>query len=88
MQGPVTVCSDVTFKRLVQIIMPIIGDAAGLGKLFIPPLPRYVFGGCCTKQDHCTNTSEPQHARDMLKKVEHLRSLYETELAKQGVSKH
>jgi hypothetical protein len=37
MQGPVTVCSDTTFKKLLQIMAPVIQDVAGLGKIFIPP---------------------------------------------------
>jgi hypothetical protein len=88
MQGPVTVCSDATFKRLLQIMSPIIQDAAGLGKIFIPPLPRYLYGGCCTNSDHCSNVGETNHAMTLLGKVDHLRALLKAELAKQGVVKH
>jgi hypothetical protein len=88
MQGPATVCSDDTFKKLIQIIMPVIQDAAVLGKVFVPPLPRYVYGGCCTNSTHCSNAKEDTHSFDMLRKVDHLRALLKGELARHGVVKH
>ncbi len=36
--GPVTCCTDTTFRKLIEITMPIVRDAACLGKVFIPPL--------------------------------------------------
>ncbi len=75
MQGLVTVCSDNTLKKLMQIILPVVQDAAGLGKLFFPPLPRYVFSGGCTQTDNGTNIGEVNHPSDMVSKAEHLRSL-------------
>jgi hypothetical protein len=55
MKGQVTVCTYDTFKKLLNIVMPVINDAAPLGKIFIPPLPRYVFGGCYSNVEHCPN---------------------------------
>jgi hypothetical protein len=67
---------------------PVIQDAAGLGKIFIPPLPRYLYGGCCTNSDHCSNVGDSNHPTNLIGKVDHLRSLLKGELAKQGVVKH
>ncbi len=36
MPGPITVCSDDTFKKLVNIVMPLVEEASVLGKIFIP----------------------------------------------------
>jgi hypothetical protein len=65
MKGQVTVYSDDTFKKLQNIVMPVINDASPLGKVFIqppPPLPRYVFGGCCSDAEHYPNVKMPDHA--------------------------
>jgi hypothetical protein len=88
MQGPVTVCSDTTFKKLLQIMAPVIQDAVGLGKIFIPPLPRYVYGGCCTNSDHCGKVGETNHPTNLIGKVDHLRAMLKGELSKEGVVKH
>jgi hypothetical protein len=88
MPGPVTVCGDVTFRKLISIVMPVVNDASGLGKIFIPPLPRYVFGACCQRDDHCTNGKEDNFPSEMLGKYEHLRTVLKTEFQKIGVAKH
>ena len=31
------------------------------GKIFIPPIPRYVFGSCCTSTTHGNNTKSDSH---------------------------
>ncbi len=88
MQGPVTVCSDLIFKKLLQIILPLDTESATLGKLFIPPLPRYVFGGCCKESDHCTNRREVTYQKKLLDKVDHLWALLKSKLKKLGTTKH
>ena len=40
-------------------------------KVFIPPIPRFVFGGCCATKHHAPNTSSPDHPAKML--TEHIR---------------
>ena len=35
-------------------------------KVFIPPIPRFVFGGCCANKTHASNTSAPEHSGKML----------------------
>ena len=40
-------------------------------KVFIPPIPRFAFGGCCASKHHATNTSAPDHPVKML--AEHIR---------------
>ena len=86
--GPVTVCNDTTFVKLVNIVMPLVSGAAGLRKVFVPPLPRYVFGPCCGEGAHCVNLKEENYAMTHLGRTEHLRHLLKAELHKQGVTKH
>jgi hypothetical protein len=68
--------------------MPIVKDASCLGKVFIPPLPRYVFGACCSNPGHCTNITLENHTSTILSKAEHLRALLKSELGRHGVTKH
>ena len=35
-------------------------------KIFIPPIPRYIFGGCCNELSHCPNVRSSEHAQIML----------------------
>jgi hypothetical protein len=66
--------------------MPVVNDASGLGKIFIPPLPRYVFGSCCQQDSHCTNVNEDKFLSDVLGKSEHLRMVLKSELQKRAAS--
>jgi hypothetical protein len=43
MVGPVVLCADHTFKRIVKMLSPVLLSAQKAKKLVIPPLPRYVF---------------------------------------------
>ena len=40
-------------------------------KIFIPPIPRFVFGSCCDSNTHGTNTSSSLHPQQAL--AEHTR---------------
>jgi hypothetical protein len=72
--GNVVTCALPTFKKLVDGVLPIIaGKRDGIG-LIVPPLPRYLFVGCCGQKEHCQNVSDPNHARKMLSDIIGLRS--------------
>ena len=40
-------------------------------KIFVPPIPRYLFGGCCNDLGHAGNTRSPDHAEKFI--CEHFR---------------
>jgi hypothetical protein len=85
MPGEVTVCNDETFKKLIGIVAPVLSFSAGLSKIVIPPLPRYVFDTCCTQETHCTNVRSEKHASEILFKADHLRNVLKGELNRLGV---
>jgi hypothetical protein len=35
----------------------------------VPPLPRYLFAGCCDQREHCQNVSDPNHPRKLLSNI-------------------
>jgi hypothetical protein len=88
MPGSVTVCTDETFRKLMSIVSPILGDMTDLEKVLDPPLLLVTFGGCCQDRSQCTSMSDNNHAGDMLGKVDHLESILGTELSEAGVTKH
>jgi hypothetical protein len=85
MPGEVTVCNDETFKKLIGIVAPFFSLSAGLSKIVIPPLPRYVFDTCCSQDTHCTNVRGEKHASEILNKADHLRNVMKGELNRLGV---
>ena len=50
--------------------------------MFIPPIPRYVFGGCCSDTSHSTNIHEKDHSASMVSAHSRLRSTLKHELIK------
>jgi hypothetical protein len=86
--GPVTSCSDGTLKKFIDITMPIVRDAAGLGKVFIPPTAT-VCVRCLLQQ---SGSLHQHQVRELcirhLTKADHLRSLLKTEFGRQSITRH
>jgi hypothetical protein len=53
----------------------------------VPPLPRYLFSGCCHQKDHSTNVSVPGHSSKLLSDIIGLRSALKKFVASLGISK-
>ena len=49
-------------------------------KIILPPLLRFVSGGCCGESSHARNVGSEGHGDDFLKKIVHLRKVVKTEL--------
>ncbi len=77
--GSVKVADDVTVERVLASILPVIQDFKG-HKVFLPPLPRYLFSGCCQNPSHCTNRSEPNYGLGMLDGLTRIRNLLKSKL--------
>ena len=78
--GRVGVCSDKIFKDMVTKLIPLLGSHTQVPKVILPPLPRYICGGCCTEATHASNTADADHAVNMVGRVSHLRKLLSGEL--------
>jgi hypothetical protein len=88
MAGPVTVCSDDIFKRIVRTLAPVLLSAQPAIKVLIPPLPRYVFEPCCSNSTHCTNLLDENYAEKILSGSARLRNVLKKEMAAMGVQRH
>ena len=60
----------------------------GRAKIFIPPIPRNVFGPCCGAPTHAPNTRTAEHPKHALEEHTRMRHTIIKGLAAGGMSKH
>jgi hypothetical protein len=75
MKGPVAVCEDITFKKIIGTLEPIMLSAQAAAKVTVPPLPRYVFNSCCQHPQHCSNRLNEDYQEKILNGVSHFKIL-------------
>ena len=85
--GEVEVANDQTFAALISSLLPIFNSCPNNLKVIIPPLPRYLFKGCCNDSSHCTNLTDPGHPGKLLSKVGHLRAMLKKAIVQNNVKK-
>ncbi len=75
-----------TFKKLVEGVVPLIEAKKSSVGLIVPPLPRYLFEGCCEQKDHCKNVSEPNHPRKLLSDIIGMRNSLKKQVIGCGIN--
>jgi hypothetical protein len=85
--GPVSACSDRVFTKLIEITLPLFLELHKNEKIILPPLPRYLFRGCCRQDGHATNVSEEGHEEGMLEGFARLRSVLKKHIVSVGLDK-
>jgi hypothetical protein len=70
----VMACPQNIFRKTLDNTAPILTVCKMSVCIVIPPLPRYLFTGCCKQSDHSTNVGDPDHAKTMLMDVLGLRN--------------
>jgi len=84
-KGPVDVVDDHTLTRIKGQLSRIFLHSPETPKIVIPPLPRYLYAGCCPDTQHCSNRGDERYQERLLGKIEHLRSKLKGELNRLGV---
>jgi hypothetical protein len=84
--GNVVVCVPSTFKKLVEGVAPLIEAKKSSVGLIVPPLPRYLFAGCCEQKDHCKNVSEQNHPRKLLSDIIGMRNSLKKQVIGCGIN--
>ena len=79
--GKVGVCTDDMMKRVVAKLVPVLGKLSSVPCVVLPPLPRYLKGGCCMEKTHANNAGIPGENQILIEKLLHLRKLLRSELA-------
>jgi hypothetical protein len=86
--GKITVCPDANFKLILSDLSPIFLSAQDNLKVIIPPMPRYLSGGCCSIPTHSTNVMDEGHSIAMLDKLTGLRVQMKKKLQDIGVKNY
>ena len=71
MLGDVVYTPDSFIAEQVTTLRPVLDAVKNLDKIFIPPVPRFAFRGCCENITHSPNTHTPTHSSFAL--TEHVR---------------
>ena len=61
--GNITRATDKSIEETISGLRTALAVIDTQDKIFIPPIPRYMFGGCCADNSHVHNTKEPDHAK-------------------------
>jgi hypothetical protein len=64
--GKVVTTPPDIFKNLVENVIPIIKEKGSKPCVVLPPLPRYLFAGCCNDPGHCSNRRENNFQTDIM----------------------
>jgi hypothetical protein len=87
MGGDVGVCDDESFTRLCKSMGAILEKCGNSIKIVVPPLPRYLYAGCCSSKYHCSNRSKEEYELSILKATTHFRPLLKETLLNLGLER-
>jgi len=82
LMGEATVAEDSLIRATVKRLGPTLNTMCAKPTVLIPPLPRYVFGGCCRLKTHSIGSGTEESAKKMIAKISHMRKTAKTELQK------
>ncbi len=82
--GDIHMVSDSTIGELITMVKPLFVLAALLLTVIMPPIPRYVFVGCCRESGHSTNVGSDGYSSKILESCLHFRKVLKTTLSSLG----
>jgi hypothetical protein len=85
--GRVSVCSEEVFRKLIENTLPLLFELQRNYKIILPPLPRYLFRGCCPEYGHASNVSEEGYQVEMLEGLARLRAILKKQIVNIGLDK-
>ena len=87
MLGDVTWATDKELGGQVDGLKGVFTTIADFNKVILPPIPRYLFGGCCTDTEHTSNTYTEGHAATAICEHTRMRNTIKQKLISNG-TKH
>jgi hypothetical protein len=66
LHGNVVTSSVKSFENIIEATLPIFQACKKIPCISVPPLPCYVFAGCCNDPDHCKNVKNKDHPGNLL----------------------
>jgi hypothetical protein len=64
--GKVVVTPPEIFRRVVENVLPVLKAKGSKPCLILPPLPRYLFAGCCSDRGHCSNMHKKGYQEEIM----------------------
>ena len=86
--GDAVYTPDNILRDQVKMVCTLNKVLEGRAKIFIPPIPRNVFGPCCGAPTHAPNTRTAEHPKHALEEHTRMRHTIIKGLAAGGMSKH
>jgi hypothetical protein len=78
--GDAVIETDDGFRNLLRVVEPILTRIKAYPTVVTPPMPRYIFSGCCRDATHAPNTQNDDYSKDMLTGFAHARSVIKGEM--------
>jgi hypothetical protein len=89
LEGKVCVCGNSVLAELIKKLKPVFDAISEIGGflLFLSPLPRYLFNGCCSDAEHCVGVDTSEYIQALLHDILALRAICKNALLKMNVSR-
>jgi hypothetical protein len=87
MGGDVGVCDDESFTRLCKSMGALLEKCGDSVKIMVPPLPRYLYAGCCGNKHHCSNRTNEEYELSILQATTHFRPLLKETMLNLGLER-
>ena len=84
MLGEVKGASNETVKKILDNLSQTFSVLREQKKIIIPPIPRYMFGGCCADPMHAPNTSDTEDPKRTLSDHLRIRNTIKQSLVSKG----
>jgi len=78
--GEIKVAEDRVLQNMIDRTVKLFRGESDLPTLVLPPLPRFIGGGCCSEIGHSTNASDNSYKETMIEKIRHMRKVYKKAL--------
>jgi hypothetical protein len=66
MAGNIVICPSTIFKKMMENTAVVFSAVKNSQLVVIPPLPRYLFTGCCNQTGHSLNLNNVGHSKRLL----------------------
>jgi len=80
MLGNIAWASDRELNDQLDSLKPVFSSIKDANKIVLPPIPRYMFGGCCDSKEHAGNTRSAEHPSTSISEHARMRNVIKQKL--------
>jgi len=78
--GPIRLVDKQAVTGMIRKTLGLLKGSSDLTTVVVPPIPRYINGGCCEEKGHSLNVKDNNYAVDLINELRQVRKVYKTEL--------